>query len=142
MTALSTFESRTAKLNGSSGDVFDFVSDLRNLGQFIPPGSVNGLVLERESCRFNISMLGDVNIRVSEKEKPDKIVLSGLVPQVDGFSLWMDIKSNGDNSSEARLILRAGINAFLKPVIAEQIKRLLESLVNEMERFRDWKKTI
>ena len=67
MSNLSYFESRTGKLTCNAEEVFDFVTDIRNFEQFIPKGNINNWNAEKESCSFNISMLGTVSVRLTEK---------------------------------------------------------------------------
>jgi carbon monoxide dehydrogenase subunit G len=140
MTDLSTFESRTGKLNCTPSEIFDFVTDIRNFKQFIPNNtSVNELIIDRESCSFNISPLGNVNLNLSEKKPHSKVVYNGSVLQSNDFSLILDIREPTSGKSEVHLKLSARLNPFLKMMAAKPIDTFLEKLIDEMEKLRGWK---
>jgi carbon monoxide dehydrogenase subunit G len=138
MSEISSFESRTGRLVCSADTAFDFLTDLRNFKPFIPSDSINNLVLEADSCSFNVDMLGTVKIHVSEKIRPRKIVYSGIVPQVKDISLSIDLKDISPANSEVILNIKAEINPFLKMMAAEPIRKVLATIIEEMEKFRDW----
>jgi hypothetical protein len=138
MAELSTFESRTGLLDCSSESAFAFMSDMRNFGQFIPSGSVSDIVLEKESCSFRVDMLGNVNLLISERAQFSRVVYSGTVPQVKDFSVTVEIRETGIKRSEARIILKAEINPFLKMMVAESAGKALNSIISGMEKFDGW----
>jgi carbon monoxide dehydrogenase subunit G len=138
MAGISTFESRTGKLSCNAGKAFDFLTDLRNFKRFIPGGTISDMVLEADSCSFKVDMMGMVKIHISEKTRPEKIVYSGIVPQVKDFSLTINIKDVSPEHSEAKLYIMAEINPFLKMMAAEPIRRVLGTIIDEMEKFREW----
>jgi carbon monoxide dehydrogenase subunit G len=138
MAEISTFESRTGRLSCSTGKAFDFLTDLRNLKRFIPVNSISNLVLEADSCSFRVDILGTVRINISEKVRPGKIIYSGIVPQVKDLSMSVDIIENPAGKSDVKLLIRAEMNSFLKLMAAEPIKKMLEKVIDEMEKFRDW----
>jgi carbon monoxide dehydrogenase subunit G len=142
MAEISNFESRTGKLSCSAGQAFDFLTDLRNLKRFIPGNTISDLAIEVDSCSFRVDILGMVRIHISEKDRPGKIVYSGIVPQIKDFSMSVDIRDNPPGNSEAKLYIRAEINPFLKMMAAEPVSKVLGKIIDEMEKFRDWGTTI
>ena len=141
MSNSSTFESRTGKLNYSAEEIYYFVTDIRNLKRFIPKDSISDLMVSCDSCSFRVSMLGDVNIHISEKVLNNKVVFSGNALRINDFSLILDLKDTGNRQSEFKVTVLAEMNPLLKMVAAEPVKQFLETLVGEMEKFRDWKNT-
>jgi carbon monoxide dehydrogenase subunit G len=138
MSEISNFESRTGKLSCSALQAFNFFTDLRNFKRFIPGKSISDLVVEADSCSFHVDMLGMVRIHISDKVCPGKIVYSGVVPQVKDISMTVDIRDDTPGHSEAKLHIRAEINPFLRMMATEPIKKVLATIIDEMERFRDW----
>ena len=139
MTDLSYFESRTGKLTCKPEEVFDFVTDIRNFEKFIPDGTISNWNSEKESCSFNVSILGTVSIRLSEKEEYKKVVFTGDALKKNDFSVTLDISNNGANLADVRVILNADLNPMMKMMAAKPIGQFLEMLIKEMERFRGWK---
>jgi carbon monoxide dehydrogenase subunit G len=140
MSDISTFESRTGKLTCTPSEIFDFVTDIRNFSQFIPDGaSIDKLNIERESCSFNISPLGNVNINLTEKDPHNKVIYNGNVLQSNDFSLILKIKENIAGKSEVHLRLEAHLNPLLKMMAAKPIGDFLGKMVDEMEKFTGWR---
>jgi carbon monoxide dehydrogenase subunit G len=138
MAEISSFESRTGRLTCDAGKAFDFLSDLRNFRQFIPAGTISNIVLDHDSCSFRVDMLGMVSINILEKVRPEKIVYSGTIPQVKDLSMSVDIRENTPGISDVKLMVRAEINPFLKMMAEEPIRKVLEKVIDEMEKLRDW----
>ena len=138
MGEVSTFKSRTGKLTCGADTFYTFITDIRNFRIFIPPGTANDLVIDKESCSFNVNMLGQVKIFISEKHPFEKVIFSGNALQINDFKLIADVLNSDSVSSEIRIILQAELNPFLKMVAAEPINRLLDTLIAEMEKFRRW----
>jgi carbon monoxide dehydrogenase subunit G len=139
MDDLSYFESRSGKLTCNAEEVFAFVTDIRNFEQFIPKGNINNWNAERESCSFNVSMLGTVTIRLAEKEKYNKVVFKGDAMKKNDFSLTLDISDNVKKQADVRVLLSADLDPMMRMMAARPVDRFLEILINEMESFRGWK---
>jgi hypothetical protein len=141
MTDLSNFESRSGKLTCSAEEVFAFVTDMRNFERFIPDGTISNWISEKESCSFNVSMLGTVSIRLAEKKEYNKVIYKGDALKKDDFSVILDISDNAENPAEVKVLLSADLNPMIKMIASKPIGQFLEMLIYEMESFRDWKNT-
>jgi carbon monoxide dehydrogenase subunit G len=138
MAEASYFESRTGRLTGYAGEVYNFLTDIRNMEQFIPSGTVSNLKVDRESCSFHVSPLGAVDIRLTEKVVNRKVVFSGNALQVNDFSLIVNISGEENQPAEVSVLLSAEMNPVLKMVAANPVRQFLETLINEMEKFKGW----
>ena len=138
MSEISSFESRTGKVSCSAEELYNFVSDIRNFERFIPKDKVSNIKMDKDSCIFEVSMLGTVNVRISEKEKPVRVLFSGNALQINDFSVLLNIFSTGTDNSGVRIFLTAEMNPFMKMIAAEPVRQFLETLIKEMEKFRDW----
>lgn len=141
MNDMSYFESRPGKLTCTAEEVFNFVTDIRNFKRFIPQGTINNWQSERESCSFSVSMLGTVNIRLSEKEMYKKVVFAGDALKKNDFSLVLNISDNGNKPAEVKVSLKADLNPMMKMMATKPIGQFLEMLINEMKSFKDWEDT-
>jgi carbon monoxide dehydrogenase subunit G len=138
MSEISSFESRTGKLDFGGKEVYNFVTDIRNFERFIPEGSVSNIKIEHDSCSFQVTMLGDVNIHIREKTENSKVIFAGNALHLNDFSLTMNISCLDESHSEVSVSLLAEMNPMLKMVAAEPVRQFLETLIREMEKFRDW----
>ena len=142
MSDLSHFESRPGKITCSDKEAYAFVTDIRNFERFIPQGTINNWKAERELCSFNVSMLGNVNIRLSGKEMYNKVVYTGDALKKNDFSVVLFISGRGKDTSEVKVSMEAHLNPMLKMMAVKPIGRFMELLINKMESFRGWKETI
>lgn len=139
MSNLSYFESRSGKLTCSSEDVYAFVTDIRNFERFVPQGTISNWLADRESCSFNVAMIGTVSLRLAEKEMFNKVVYNGDALKKNDFTLVLDIGNSAKNTAEVIVSLNADLNPMLKMMASKPIVQFLEMLVNEMEKFTGWK---
>ena len=139
MSSITRFESRTAKVNYSSEVVYNFATDLRNFRQFVPADSFNEVDFTQDSCSFRANTLGTVTIQLKEKIMFSKIILSGNALLQNEFLIIIFLQETPDKHSEIKLSFEAEMNPLLKMVASEPVKRFLESLVKEMEKFKGWK---
>ena len=139
MTDLTRFESRTGNLSSTAEDCFAFVSDIRNFERFIPRESISNWQSERESCSFNVSMLGNVSIRIAQKEEYCKVIFKGDALKKNDFELVLHILDNINKLADVVVVLNADLNPMMKMIAAKPIEQFLEILIKEMENFTGWK---
>ncbi len=137
MTEISKFKSRTGKLNCKPVEIFKFVTDIRNFRQFVRQ-DIEDLKIDRESCSFHISPLGNVSLKIAQKEPSKKVVYAGSALSSNDFSLLLDIREGEAGKAEVMVTLDAEMNPVLKMMAAKPVTRFLETLIDEMEKFRDW----
>lgn len=142
MADLSTFQSRKGSLECTPSEIYNFVTDIRNLQQFVPRNAgISGLKIESDSCSFNISSMGNVDLRLSEKVPDEKIVFNGTLFQSNDFSLVVDIMKNLSGKADARVTVSSHLNPVLRMMVAGPVQTFLEKMIEEMEKFQGWKNT-
>jgi len=139
MGEITTFESRIGRLECSPDELYDFATDIRNFEQFVPSGNRSTLEIGHDSCTVRVDMLGNVTIRISEKTRPEKVVYAGNAPQVNDFSVILDIYKSELGKAETKVMLQAELNPLLKMVASGAASQLLETVIVEMEKFTGWK---
>lgn len=139
MGELSTFESRTGRLDCTPDEVYNFISDIRNFERFIPSESSSSFKINQDICTVRVDMLGNVKIWISEKKKPERVVFAGNAPQVNDFKVVLDIINAETGKAEAKITLLVELNPLMKMVASGAASQFLETLIVEMEKFRDWK---
>lgn len=142
MSDTSQYESRKGRLTCKPREAFDFVTDIRNFRRFVPEGSISDLHIERDSCSFKVTSLGNIKLQLTEKEPHNKVVYNGTVFGSNEFYMIINITGSTSGNAEVVLKLTAQLNPLLKMMAAQYISRFLDSLIDEMEKFRDWKDTM
>ncbi len=135
---ISSFESRKGKPQCTPGELYDFVTDLRHFRQFVPEGKVESLTLDRESCTFSVPAIGEVNVKLAEKTPVRRVVYTGNALADNEFTLKLEISGTDTGNAEVRVFLDAEMNPFLKMMASGPIARFLETLVDEIEKFKGW----
>jgi carbon monoxide dehydrogenase subunit G len=138
MSDFSYFESRTGKLTSSAEEVFGFLTDTRNFERFIPNDTITNWQAEKESCSFNVSMLGTVSLRLSENEKYKRVVFHGDALKKNDFEIVFHITGYNTDPAEVKVSLKADLNPVLKMMAAKPLGQFLEILIKEMENFNSW----
>lgn len=95
--------------------------------------------MDKDSCSFNVSMMGKVHIRIGDRKEYNEVVFSGNAMQVNDFSLTVKFSDAEPSHSEVKLSVLAQLNPFLNMLAAEPINKFLETLITEMEKFDGWK---
>lgn len=135
----SIFESRYGKVSCSAREIFEFVTDIRNFRQFVPANAINNWIADKDSCSFNVPMMGTINVRLLEKTEFTKVVYNGDALKKEDFTLSLNIYDDMKDSASISIILTADLNPMMKMVAVKPINQFLEMLVSEMEKFRGWK---
>jgi hypothetical protein len=140
MSNISRFNSRTAGLTCTGEEFYNFITDLRNFGQFIPAGSVSQWEADESSCTFSMTPMGEVMLKITSTTPFSAVSFSGVVLVTTEFVLQVSIAAGDAGRAEVKLMMESELNPMLKVMATGPIERFLEILVTEMENFKDWKR--
>lgn len=140
MSNISQFRSRTARLTCTGEEFFNFITDLRNFGQFIPAGSVSQWKADVSSCSFSMTPVGEVTLRITSSTPFSNVSFSGIVLVTTEFMLQVSIAADYNGKAEVKLIMESELNPMLKVMATGTIERFLETLVTGMENFKGWER--
>jgi hypothetical protein len=139
MTDLSFFESRHGTVSCDANEVYAFVTDIRNFERFVKKETLTNWKAEKEFCSFSVPMMGTVTVRIAEKEEFNKVVYEGDALKKNDFTLALTMIDNIKNKADINVVLSADLNPMMKMIAKKPIEQFLEKLIEEMEKFRDWK---
>ncbi len=142
MSELSYYESRPGLLSCKPDEAFNFITDLRNFGRFIKEGTITNWKADKNSCSFNVSMLGTVIVRIIEREDGKKVVYEGDALSRNDFKINVFLSAAPEDKSDINLQLTASLNPMMKMMAEKPINQFMEILMNEIENFRDWHNTM
>jgi hypothetical protein len=133
------FESRTGNLSCTDTEVFTFITDIRNFGQFIPEGNVKNWQATADSCSFQVPPFGMASMEITERKPFTFVEYSGDALNKNDFKLIVHISCNERKLAAVTLCLTAELNPVLKMMASGPIDRFLEKLISEMEKFDRWR---
>jgi hypothetical protein len=138
MSSFSIFESRTASLSCTPEEFYSFVTDMRNFHQFIPDGTAREWESTPENCRINVPPVGNITIWIGNKVPCSEVLFSGNSSQIPEFYMHAAIAEAVSGKAEVKLKLSADLNPFIKLIAATPLEQLMNSIVEEMEKFNGW----
>jgi carbon monoxide dehydrogenase subunit G len=134
----SVYESRTGRLSCKPEEFYGFITDVRNFKQFIPAGSIKDWQATADSCSFYISPLGELDMKVTAKIPFTIVSFAGNAFKNNEFAIYFHISEDQSKQAEVRLTFSVEFNPVLKMMASGYVDKFLETLIDEMEKFRNW----
>lgn len=127
---MTKFESDIKKSPYSSETIFNFLSDFDHFGDLIPKDKISNWESMGDSCRFTIDPVGEVGLRIVEKEAHSTIKLTGEGKTPFNFFLWIQLKEMASDDTRIKLTIKADMNPMIKMMASKPIKKFLEVLAD------------
>lgn len=147
---MSDFKSEVKQICAPQQAVYDKLSDLNNLSvlkerlaepdvkeklasqlgedkveQFL--GQMENLTFDHDSITIGGSPVGNVCLKVVEREEPKCIKFEGQGTPV-ALNLWIQIVTNGDTASAIRVTIRAEVNFFMKQIVSKPLQQAADRI--------------
>lgn len=120
--------------------IYNYLSNFENLSKYVNEGllekmteqipqiKVTDFESDTDSCRFQISGMGQAEIKIIEREAPKniKITSSGSIPV--GIMFWIQLLPEGPYQTKLRLTLDAEMSMMIKMMVNKK----LEDGINKM----------
>ena len=131
---MSKYESSVKNIPYPQERVYAKLEDLNNLEGLkdkLPEDKVKDLTYSRDEATVNVSPLGNVTIRVIEREEPKCIKLEAAGSPIP-VTLWIQIIPNGEEASKMRIVAEAEINFMLRAMIEKPLKEGLDKIAEAL----------
>ncbi len=92
----------------------------------------------REECNLNVSGIGNIRLVIEKRTPFSDVVYNGSLLNIQNFKMALDIKDNSPEGSKVMITISAAMNPFMKLMSENYIDKFLETIIDEMENFRDW----
>ncbi len=125
---MTTFESDIKKAEYPAEKMFNFLADFDHFGEVIPKDKIQNWQSFGDSCRFTIDPVGEVGLRIVDKELPKVIKYTAEGKTPFNFFLWIQLKEMAENDTRVKLTIKADMNPMIKMVASKPIKKFLEVL--------------
>ncbi|TRX71057.1 SRPBCC family protein [Carboxylicivirga sp. M1479] len=125
---MTTFESNIKKAAYSAETMFNFLADFDHFGEVIPKDKINNWQSFGDSCRFSIDPVGEVGLRIVEKETPKVIKFTAEGKTPFNFFLWIQLKELQADETAVKLTIKAEMNPMIKMMASKPVKKFLEVL--------------
>ena len=127
---MTTFESAIKKAECNDAEIFGLLSDLNNIEKIkdkIPQDKIKDLEFDADSCRFTVDMVGQIGLRIVERDPFNTIKFAADQSPVD-FNLWIQLKQVEENDTRIKITAKADLNPMIKMIAAKPMEIFVNKL--------------
>ena len=131
---MSQYESSVKQIPYPQARVYAKLEDLNNLEGLkdrIPQDKVKEFTYSRDEATVNVPPMGNVTIRVVEREEPKCIKLEAVGSPIP-INLWVQIIPDGEEASKMRVVIKAEVNFMLRSMIEKPLKDGIEKIAEAL----------
>lgn len=131
---MSQYESSVKCIPYPQESVYAKLEDLNNIEGIkdkLPQDKVKDLTYSRDEASVNVPPLGNVTLRVIDREEPKCIKLEVAGSPIP-VTIWIQVIPNGENASKMRVVAKAEINFMLRSMIEKPLKEGLEKVAEAL----------
>ena len=125
---MTKFESDIKKSTYPAETIFNFLADFDHFGDVIPQDKISNWQSFGDSCRFTIDPVGEVGLRIVEKEEFSTIKYTAEGKTPFNFFLWIQLKEVAEGDTRIKLTIKADMNPMIKMVASKPVKKFLDVL--------------
>lgn len=134
------------KIESPIRDVYAFLSDFAKIGRLIemakqmgvPVGNsidmeklsekIEGTRFTEEACYVTLKGMGELAIKIVEKEEPKLIKLSGDGALPLEFNLWIQLLENGPYDTRMKITFQGELNMMMKMLLKGKLEKGINQL--------------
>jgi len=129
---MTRLEGNTITVAKNAESVFDFFSDMQNIGRIMPE-QVEQFVSEGDTCRFTIKGMASLGLQYEEKTAPTRVVMSDHGKSPFALKLTCTITPIENEQCSVQLTMDADLNPFLKMVAEKPLTNFLNILLDRYQ---------
>jgi carbon monoxide dehydrogenase subunit G len=127
-------ESKIGKIANTPERIYNFLSDFRNFSRLMPPDKVKNWQAVEDSCRFTVDMLGDVGLRIIEKQAYSLVKITGAEESKFNFCFWIQLKEAAPYDTRIKLTIKVDLNPMMKMMAKKPLQNFVDTLVDQLEK--------
>lgn len=134
----SKFESSIRVIPYTQQTVYDSLSNLENLGKVkdrIPEDKAKDLVFDKDSISINVAPVGQIKLRVMEREAPTCIKFETEQAPMP-FNFWIQLLPVTDVSCKMKLTIKADLNPFIKGMVKKPLQEGIEKIADVLQNIK------
>ena len=131
---MSQYESSVKCIPYSQERVYAKLEDLNNIESIkerLPQDKIKDLTYSRDEASVSVPPLGNVTLRVIDREEPKCIKLEVAGSPIPVL-IWIQIIPNGEEASKMRVVAKAEINFMLRSMVEKPLKEGLEKIAEAL----------
>ena len=131
---MSQYESNVKNIPYPQERVYARLEDLNNLESLkgkLPEDKVKDLTYSRDEATVNVPQIGNLTIRIIEREAPKCIKLEAVGSPIP-INMWIQIIPDGEAASKIRVVIKAEVNFMLRAMIDKPLKDGVEKVAEAL----------
>lgn len=131
---MSQYESSVKLIPFPQERVYAKLEDLNNLESVkdrIPADKIKEFTYSRDEATVNVPPLGNVTIKVVEREVP-KCIKFEAVGSPFPTNLWIQIIPNGEEGAKLRVVVKSEISMMFRAMIEKPLKEGIEKIAEAL----------
>ena len=131
---MSQYESSVKCIPYPQERVYAKLEDLNNIEGIkdrLPQDKIKDLTYSRDEASVSVPPLGNVTLRVIDREEPKCIKLEVAGSPIPVL-IWIQIIPNGEEASKMRVVAKAEINFMLRSMVEKPLKEGLEKIAEAL----------
>lgn len=129
-------ESKIGRIPQKDEAIYNFLSNFDNFKEMLPPDKVRNFSSNGDSCKFTIDMIGETGFKIIEKEPFKLIKLSSLDHSKFAFTLWIQLKDSGEQTTAAKITMEVALNPMLEMMAKKPLQNFVDTLVEQLEKLK------
>lgn len=125
-------ETDLKKVNAAPTSVFEWLSDMNNIGKLMP-SQITNWKSDVDTSSYTINGMADINMKISTREPNSKIVMSSVGKNPFDFEISIHINPS-DDISTVQLKFNGEINPFLKMMVEKPLTNFIDLLGNNLQK--------
>ena len=126
-------ESPKVNVEKSADELFNLLIDMKNYEKLMPENIAKFQVIGEDSFLFGLKEMPEIQLKVTEKVAPNKIVFGSASDKVP-FTLITNIESVSANSSAVKLDFEGSFNPMMAMMVKGPIGKFIETLASNMHK--------
>ena len=119
---MTTYESKIVTINRRAEDIFRVLSDFTLLTPHIPVDKIDGWEADTDSCRFNVKGIGQMGLRIVNREPFTTLKITGENSKPFEFYIWFQLKEIAPYDTRLKITLKADLNIMYKMLLNKQLE--------------------
>jgi carbon monoxide dehydrogenase subunit G len=125
-------DSKAGIAKGSPEVVYKYISDFRNFAHLLPSDQLQNIEVTGDSLKFSINGLGNVGLKIAEKNPFKQLVINAIEGSSADFTFWINIGEASGNTSQVDLTLQANLNMFLEMMAKGPLQHFIDLIIDKL----------
>jgi len=128
-------ESKIGKIDNSDENIYHFLADFNHFNSLVSQDRMKNWEATRDTCKFTLDGLGDIAMKIVEREPYNLIKVTGDETSNFNFFFWIQLKKMAEMDTRIKLTIHADINPMVQMMAKKPLQKFLDLLVDQLENY-------